>query len=116
MKSRSLKSPRVLRCLKELKNLSHPSNKFKVKKILKACPNHVIDAICEVSLNVLKNKVKIKEPSFSKLKKYKKLLRDISQRKRSNKDRRQFLINQRGGSIVPLLLSAALPIITKLLS
>lgn len=111
---RHRKSFKVARCVDELKNLSLPANKYKIKKILKSCPNHVIDALSEISLNVLRNKVAIKEPTFSKLKRFKNVLREIAKRKNSNDQRRQIIVNQRGGSIVPLLVSAALPLITKL--
>lgn len=87
---------------------------MKVKKMLKTCPNHIIDAISEISLNLLNNKIKVREPTFSKLKKFKSLLREIAKKKSSNQNRRQFIVNQRGGSIVPLLISAALPLISKL--
>lgn len=108
------KRHRVSQCLDELKNLTLATNKFKIKKILKSCPAHLIDAISEISLNVLKNKVQIDEPTFSKLKRFKKVLRELAKRKNSNVVRRSLIVNQRGGSIIPLLVSAALPLITKL--
>lgn len=85
-----------------------------VKAIVEESDPQVIKAICECCLNVLNNNVPLKPGEFKKLKRYKKLLRLLADKKVSLKRKKQVI--QKGGAFLSTLLGVAVPAIASLLS
>ena len=56
-----------------------------------------INAVSEFVLNMLKNRVPLSPPLFAKLKRHKRVLKELGKRKNSVKRRRQHLLAQKGG-------------------
>ena len=56
-----------------------------------------INAVSEMVLNMLKNRIPINASTYGKLKRHKKILREIGKRRNSVKRRREHLLNQKGG-------------------
>jgi len=79
----------------------------KRNKVLQKATSKQIGLITKLSRKLLKR--------GGKLKPYKRQLRYLTDRKRTPKQKKRFLI-QRGGFILPALISAAIPIISSLLS
>lgn len=81
--------------------------------ILKNADSKLIKYICECALNVLKGVVALKDCQKKKLKKFKNTLRKLASkgvkksRKSSWKKKKRILV-QKGGSLIPLLLSPIL--------
>ena len=55
-----------------------------------------INAVSELVLNLLKNKIPVTPPIMAKLRPYKKVLRDLGRRQHSVKKRRAWLVQQKG--------------------
>ena len=55
-----------------------------------------INAVSELVLNFLKNKIPVTAPILAKLRPYKKVLRDLGRRRHSVKKRRAWLVQQKG--------------------
>ena len=86
------------------------SSKIERKALLKALSNKEIKLLCEVCLNLVHGHLKVKNPTtFNKLKKHRKLLSDLADKRKPIKRKRQ-LINQKGG-FIGALAAATLPII-----
>lgn len=83
--------------------------------ILKCCNNELIKAICEVTLNVLKGVVPINKQQKRKLKRYKRVLRALVDKKVPVKKKREHL-NQTGGNFLPFLIPPVLSVLAILLS
>ena len=81
------------------------------KKIIESANRDVIKAISEISLNTLNGVLKLTPSQRLKLKRYKNVMRKISQKKIKMADRRKII--QRGRSLLPLLLRFALPLVIK---
>jgi len=77
-----------------------------VKAIIKESDAEVTRAICECAHNVLKGNVPLSHAQFKKLKRYRKQLKLLSDKKVSNKQKSKVL--QKGGFIGSLL-SVAIP-------
>lgn len=85
------------------------------RAILKCCNAELIKAICEVTLNVLRGVVPISEQQKKKLKRYKRVLRALIDKKASITKKRKFL-NQTGGSFLPFLIPPVLSVLASLIS
>lgn len=72
----------------------------------------LIRCICECALNLLHGNVTVSESEKSKLRKYKKILRKLVDKK-ENLGGKKKIINQKGGSFLPLLLG---PIVSAIIS
>ena len=55
-----------------------------------------INAVSEMVLNLLKNRIPVKPRTLSKLKRHKKVLREVGRRRNSVKRRREHLLRQTG--------------------
>ena len=55
-----------------------------------------INAVSELVLNFLKNKIPVTPPMLAKLQPYKRVLRDLGRRRHSVKKRRALLVQQKG--------------------
>jgi len=71
-------------------------NRFKRQDLLQHANADQINAVSELVLNLLKNKIPVTPPIVAKLRPYKKVLRDLGRRQHSVKKRRQWLISQKG--------------------
>lgn len=105
--------------LDKLEQLSKlKSRKKSFIKFITQTDDSVIDAISEILLNAIEpsNKLKITTRQLNSLKKHAPTIREIAKEGTPVKDRRQALLNQSGGSFVPLLVSLALPILQHVFS
>jgi len=71
-------------------------NRFKRQDLLQHANADQINAVSELVLNLLKNKIPVTPPIMAKPRPYKKVLRDLGRRQHSVKKRRQWLITQKG--------------------
>lgn len=83
------------------------------KAILREADKALVYSICEICDNTLSGNVPLKDSEKKQLKKYKKVLRQLAERKGSWKKKKQQV--QRGGAILPLLLSLLAPTLGKLI-
>ena len=72
------------------------ANRFKLQDLLQHANADQINAVSELVLNLLKNKIPVTSPIIAQLRPYKKVLRDLGRRHHSVKERRQWLISQKG--------------------
>lgn len=79
--------------------------------ILKQLDKGPLCAICEISENTLSGAVPLSPIQRAKLSKHKAVLRDLAGRHKKLEDKRRALLSQRGGAILPLLLSTILPLV-----
>lgn len=79
-------------------------NKNSRTKILKYCDLKLTEAIVECVFNVLNNNVQLERNHVNKLKKYKKILRELANPKHKVKKKQNLMI-QSGGSFLPLILT-----------
>lgn len=108
-------SARIARNLPALKAVKKMSVKNR-KKYLKHAPNDFINAVSELCLNVLKQRVPLSACQLKSLKRHKRFIRQLASKRASIKNRRQVLI-QRGGFLAGLLgplIAAVVPLITSL--
>lgn len=82
------------------------------KDILRGCSPDLLQTLCEIALNLLKGNIPLSLQQYQKLKRYKKNIRLIADKKASVKSKRRVL--QTGGFLFPLL-TAAIPIIGELI-
>lgn len=92
--------------LELLKALQKMNVKQRTNFLKDADPSLVL-AICECALNTLKGNVPLKSGQKKKLVRFKKLLRALTKNPRNWKSKRRLLV-QKGGALLPLLLSTAL--------
>lgn len=104
--SKNLKSNRVLSCAKELDAIKSAKTIKQRKNLIRKARDCVIDSISEIALNCLKGNIPLKSCDFNKLKKFRNFLRRISSGIPIQKRRK--LIIQKGGQILPILISNAL--------
>ena len=71
--------------------------------ILRGADKELIYCLCECALNVLQGNVQISSEDKSKLKKYKRCLRDLSNKKISLTKKRKLLLRQKGGWVTALI-------------
>ena len=103
-----------------LKNLKKHARVFKwlksakpdqIKTFIKSADNKFIKTVCECSLNVLRGNVPISIKHKQRLKRYKKDLRQLADKKVSLKHKKKLLLNKRGYNIVSGILKAIVPIV-----
>ena len=90
---------RVKRHLPFLKSILQEANRLKRQDLLKHANADQINALSEVVLNLLKNKIPITPPIMAKLRPHKSTLREVGRRKNSVKRRRELLIGQQGSGL-----------------
>lgn len=86
----------------------------KRKDIIAHCSPDFLQALCEIALNLLKGNIPLSNCQYAKLKRQKKIIRLLADKKTSLKRKHRALKKQTGGFILPLL-SAAVPLLGNLL-
>ena len=103
-----LKFNSVLKCSKELKNISNSKNEKLRNKLIRVSRDCVINAISEIAKNCLSGNIPLKDCDFNSLLKYQNLLRQIS--KKSTIGKRRKLLIQKGG-VLQFLIPPALSLL-----
>lgn len=106
-------SARLKRNAPLLKALYHATPQ-KRRDILAYCSSDFIQALCEIALNVLKGNVPLSTAQYNKLKRQKKVIRLLADKRAGLKRKHQTLMKQSGGFLLPLL-STVVPIIGDLI-
>lgn len=81
------------------------------KAILRQADKALIFSICEICDNTLSGNVTLKDSDKQKLRKHKKILRQLASRGGTWKKKKQEV--QKGGALIPLLLSLLAPTVGK---
>lgn len=71
------------------------ANRFKRQEMLEHANSDQINAMSEMVLNLLRNRISIHPITMAKLRRYKSTLRELGRRKNSLKRRKQHLLKQR---------------------
>jgi len=85
------------------------------KAILANCSDEIIKTLAEVSANTLYGNIAVSEKDKKILKRYKKCLRDLADRKKCVKSKRKILV-QKGGFLPVLLGTLLSSVVGQLLS
>ena len=85
------------------------------KAFIKGADKDIINTLCECSLNILGGNVPLSQKQKQKLKKYKRNLRQLADKKLSLK-RKKSLLQTKGGGLLGVLLGGILPPIVSLLT
>ena len=93
--------------------LGQAKNRNRRNKIIDVADKEELTAICDCIHNVLKGNVKLKNNQIMQLRKYKKHLRSLTNKRMSVKKRKDTL-KQHGG-FLPLLIPAAVSILSRLI-
>ena len=75
-----------------LESILREANRFKRQEMLTHANADKINAVREMVLNLLKNRIPVKPSTLSKLKRHKKVLREVGKRRNSLKRRREHLL------------------------
>lgn len=78
------------------------------RSVLKAADKDLIQSVCECAYNLLLGNINITPQLKRKLSKYKAVLRRIVKKGEKFKSKKRYIIQQGGGVILPLLISAVL--------
>ena len=81
-----------------LQDVLNQANRHQREALLQAANSDQINALSELSLNLLKKHIPVSAGTVDKLKRHKNQLRELSKRRHSVKKRRQLLSNQKGGN------------------
>ena len=108
---RYLKFEKVLKCSKELNQISKTENSKIRNNLIKVARDCVIDAISEIAKNCLYGNIPLKTCDFNKLKKFQNILRRLS--KKSRVHQRKKILIQKGG-FLNLLIPPALTLIASI--
>ena len=79
-----------------LESILKQANRYKRQEMLTHANADQINAVSEMVLNLLKIRIPVKPRTFSKLKRHKKVLREVRRRRNSLKRRREHLLRQTG--------------------
>ena len=77
-----------------LEGILKEANRYKRQEMLTHA--NQINAVSEMVMNLLKDRIPVKPRTLSKLKRHKKVLREVGKRRNSLKRRRQHLLRQTG--------------------
>ena len=80
-----------------IQNILKESNRFKRMDKIRHANKDQINALSEITLNLLKKNIPVSVKTIGRLKPHKKLLRSIAKKGASVKKRKNLLIKQRGG-------------------
>ena len=106
---------RLCSCRHELRALSKASPAER-RTIINEADGKLIHCLGELSHNVLCGNLGLPVGKFAKLKRYRRALRDLADRKLSiNRKKDMLLSNNQSGGFLPILASLAAPLITGLL-
>lgn len=90
------------------------ADKKRQKSLLKSASKDQIDCICELALNVVNKNIPVHSSTKQALCHHKKILCTIADKKVALGKRKRLLV-QKGGAILPLILSTVLPLIAQAL-
>jgi hypothetical protein len=79
------------------------------KPIIKSATTEEVNTVCECLLNVYNKNIPLSKNSIAKLRPYKKVIKSLLSKKPKSLKQKKTLLTQRGGAILPLILSAVLP-------
>lgn len=105
--------PKVVRHADYISLLGRTKNKKKRKQLIALADRDQVDAISEIIENVLRGTLVLTQTQHQRLRKYKKCMRQLVARRTALSKKKDYLKTYSGG-FLPLLLSAALPIIGSL--
>ena len=101
------------RRIKFLKSFTKDRNKI---KHMEQCSNHCIEYICEACHNILRGNMKMPTSLRNKLKKHRKLIRQLANPKpRTSVKRKLLLKTQVGEGLFPVIVERILPYLIDLL-
>ena len=101
------------RRIKYLKSFKNEKNKL---KHMEQCPNHCIEYICEACHNILRGNIKMPASLRNKLKKHRKLIRQLANPKPKTSIKRKLLLKtQVGKGLFPVIIERILPYLIDLL-
>ena len=83
---------RLRRQLPFLRSVLKEANRFKRQELLQHANADEINAVRELALNLLKNKIPVTPPIMAQLRPYKKVLRNLGRRQHLVRKRRQWLV------------------------
>lgn len=83
------------------------------KALIKYADKTLVRHICECSLNILKGNIPLKKSEKHSLKKYKSTLRRLTDKRQKSVEKKKKILNQKGGSIIPLIIG---PVIAALIN
>jgi len=75
------------------------ASRFKRQELLQHANADQVNAVSELALNLLKNNIPVTPPIMAQLRPYKKVLRDLGRRQHSVRNRRQWLVSQKGRAL-----------------
>ena len=87
---------RLLRHRAFLLSILREGNRNKRQDLIQHANGEQINAFSELVLNMLKNRVPVSPPLMAKLRRHKKVLKELGRRKNSIKKGRLHLMNQKG--------------------
>jgi len=87
---------RLRRQRRFLTSILKEANRKKRQRMLQYANKDQINAISEMVFNLLKKRIPIDATTYGKLKRHKKVLREVGKRKNSIKRRREHLLSQNG--------------------
>ena len=80
-----------------LESILKEANQKKRQQLLEHANADQINAVSEMVLNLLKDRIPVNASTYGKLKRHKKVLRELGKRRNSVKRRREHLLKQKGG-------------------
>lgn len=81
-----------------IQSILKEANRFKRQDKIRHANKDQINALSEITLNLLKKNIPVTKKTVGKLKPHRNLLRNISKKNASLKQRKQMLMKQRGGT------------------
>jgi len=82
-----------------LQSILNEANRFKRQELLEHANADQINALSEMTLNLLKKRIPIQASTLRKLQRHKGVLREVAKRRNSVKKRRQHLQLQQGNGL-----------------
>ena len=79
-----------------MESILKEANRYKRQDLLTHANADQVNAVSEMVLNLLKNRIPIKPRTLSKRKRHKKVLREVGKRRNSLKRRHEHLLRQTG--------------------
>ena len=80
-----------------LESILKEANQNKSQQLLEHANADQINSVSEMVLNFLKDRIPVNASTYGKLKRHKKVLRELGKRRNSVKRRREHLLKQKGG-------------------
>ena len=85
-----------------LRKLSKSKPKVR-KEFLKHADKELVRCICECAHNTIYNNVPVTKPQLKRLSRHKRMLRRLAKKGESWKKKKQAIVRQKGGFLLPLL-------------